>query len=160
MDFSSGKNPMPSTHWTEGCVSHSPGLHRVEKIKSLSSVKKQTQIPQLSRPYPSYYTDSTIPVLSSSTKQNIFCNEIIIYPALCCIMHISNIYATVSQLPDDGQKIGQNMSYCKIRTKAILEVVLFNIYLTLYMKLDVKERQLQQQRLLSEEVPGLKVLYQ
>jgi len=53
-----------------------------------------------------------------------------------------SIYAIVSQLPDDGQKIGQYMSYCKIRKKAILVVVLFNIQLTLYMKWDVNERQL------------------
>jgi len=33
----------------------------------------------------------------------------------------------LSQLPDDGQNIGQNMAYCKIRIKAILDVVLFNI---------------------------------
>jgi len=32
------------------------------------------------------------------------------------------IYVTVSQLPDDGQK----MSYCKIRIKALLGVALFN----------------------------------
>jgi len=72
MDISSGKIPMPSTRWTEGCVSPSPGLHSVAKIKYLSSVNNQTQIPQLSRPYPCYYTDSTIPAPSSSTKQSIF----------------------------------------------------------------------------------------
>jgi hypothetical protein len=38
-----------------------------------------------------------------------------------------SIYAIVSQLPDVGQNICQNMSYCKSRVKAILEVVLFNI---------------------------------
>lgn len=68
MDITSVKMSMPSTQWTEGCVSPSRGLHSVAKIKSLSSVKNQTQIPQLSRPYPSYYTDSTIQFPSSSTK--------------------------------------------------------------------------------------------
>jgi len=33
---------------------------------------------------------------------------------------ISFFCATVCQLPDDGQKIGRDVSQCKIRIKAIL----------------------------------------
>jgi len=71
MDVSSGKIPMPSTRWTEGCVSPSRGLHSMEKIKSLLCEESNPDSSAV-QTIPNYNTDSTIPVPSSSTKQNIF----------------------------------------------------------------------------------------
>jgi hypothetical protein len=63
----------------------------------------------------------------------------IFYLQILCILDVkyrppssSSFHATVNQLPDDDQKIGRNMSYCKSRKRVILEVVFFWTYNYLY----------------------------